>query len=107
MSRKKQIRDLPSLEREIRLLKNKAVKIQHSMDEQVLHLKENAGSMFWNTVVGQTTGRSPVMAVVVGAILNNEKVKGLINKLAGKLADFITKASGSVFMSESDDKENS
>jgi len=107
MSRKKQIRDIPSLEREIRLLKKKAVKMQHAMDEQVLHLKENAGTMFWNTVVGQTTGKSPLMAAVVGAILKNEKVQGLINKLTGKLADFITQATGSVFMSESDDKGDS
>ncbi len=72
------------------------------MDEQVLHLKEHSGTMFWNTVVGQSSGRSPVTAAIVRVFLQNEKVQGLIKKLTGKLADFITKASDSVFMHESD-----
>jgi hypothetical protein len=102
MSGKKQIRDLASLDREIISLKRKALKIQHQMDQQVLHLKEHSGSMFWNSIMGQSSGRNPIMAAVVGAILQNEKVQGLIKKLTGKLADFITKASDSVFMQESD-----
>jgi hypothetical protein len=102
MSGKKHIRDLASLEREITVLKRKAFKLQHKMDEQVQHLKENSGSMFWNTIVGQSSGKSSVMAAIVGVVLQNEKVQGLIKQLTGKIADFITKATGSVFMHESD-----
>ena len=102
MSGKKHIRDLASLDREIIVLKKRAVKIQNKMDEQVQHLKDNSGSMLWNSIIGQSSGRSPVMSGIVGIILQNEKVQGLIKQLTGKIADFITKATGSVFMHESD-----
>ena len=102
MSRKKHIHNLASLDREIILLKRKAVKIQQAMDAQVLHLKEHSGTMFCITVVGHSSGRSPFTAAIVGVILQNEKVQGLIKQLTGKIADFINKATSSVFMSESD-----
>jgi hypothetical protein len=101
MPRKKHIRDLDALDREIILLKKRALKIQHAMDEQMLHLKENSGSMFWNTLV-KGGGKHAFTTTVLSVVLQNEKVQGLIRQLTGKLADFIGKATGKMFMSESD-----
>ena len=106
MRRKKKIRDIGDLNKEIAFQKKRALKLQLDMDGQLQHLKDHSGSMFWNTVVGQSFGKRPVMAAAIGAIIQNDKVQGLIKKLTGKLADFIGKATASVFVTETDADKN-
>lgn len=101
MSRKKNIRDLDSLNKEIIYLKKKAIKIQHEMDDQLVYLKEHSGSMLWNSLL-KREGKHTLTTTILAVVLQNENVQGLIRKFSSKLADFIGKTTGSVFTSEND-----
>ena len=100
MLRKKHIRNLKELDREILLLKKKALKLEHAMDDQLSHLKENSGSMLWNTLL-KGGGKHFLTTTILAVVLKNEKMQGLIRKITGKFADFIGKATGKMFTSES------
>jgi len=104
MPRKKNIRDLDSLNKEIIYLKKKAIKIQHAMDDQLVYLKEHSGSMLWNSLLKRES-KHTLTTTVLAVVLQNEKVQDLIRQLTGKLANFIGKNTGKMFTSESDAAE--
>ena len=105
MPRNRHIRNLKELDREILLLRKKAVKLEHAMDDQLSHLKENSGSMLWNTLL-KGSGKHFFTTTILAVVLKNEKIQGLIRQFTGRFADFIGKATGSFFTSESDTAEN-
>jgi hypothetical protein len=83
----KDIRDLPSLEREISRLQQRARQLELKLDDSLNHLQENYTSMVIGSFlpfVGQKTG---IMGMLLKFLLQNRRLRLKITQLTDFLFD--------------------
>ncbi|MBX2924906.1 MAG: hypothetical protein KF746_22085 [Chitinophagaceae bacterium] len=82
---KPNIYDMSSLDAEIRRLKTRCREMEAELDNNMDALKENYGSMAFNSIIGNRLRSLPLLGSVAGALLGNPKVQAVIQAFFEKV----------------------
>ena len=88
--RKKKLRDLASLEKEIQRLRLEARSMEKEMDDNLNYLQENYSSMVMNSVLPDTGGYKGIPGTIIHLILQHQKLREAISRLAEHLLDKVS-----------------
>ena len=88
--RKKNIRNLASLEKEIQRLRGEAKSMEKEMDDNMSYLQQNYSSMLMNSVLPETAGYKGIPGTLIHLILQHEKLRDAIARLAEHLLDKVS-----------------
>jgi hypothetical protein len=88
--RKKNIRDLASLEKEIQRLRLEAKGMEKEMDDNLTYLQENYSSLVMNSVLPETGGYKGIPGTIIHLVLQHEKLREAISRLAEHLLDKVS-----------------
>ena len=85
MARK--IKDIASLDKEIRRMQEKAQVLEGKLDESLDYLQDNYSSMLVNSVFNTGGMKSTVTGTVLSFLLGNEKLRDAFSKIINHLTD--------------------
>ena len=87
IARKKNIKDLPSLEREIHRLRREERIIESKFGENFNYLQENYQSILLNSIVPEKAAYKSIPASLLQLLLQHEKLRKALINLAENLID--------------------
>ena len=88
MARK--IKDIASLDKEIRRMQAKAQALEGKLDESLDYLQDNYSSLIMNSVfqgAGNMSVKGSVAGTVAGMLLANERMQAVLSKITTNLVD--------------------
>jgi hypothetical protein len=88
-----QLRGLDTLDKEIKVLKQKAKKLEKEIDETFTYFQEHSGTLFVNSLFPRKTGDEKhaeglsLGGNILYTLLENDRLRKNLGKLTSKLAD--------------------
>lgn len=84
-AKKPNINNMSSLDAEIRRLKTRCREMEAELDNNMDALKENYGSMAFNSIIGNRLKSLPLLGTAAGALLGTPKVQAVIQTFFEKI----------------------
>ena len=86
----KKFENIQALEKEIRKLKLRAKQMENEFDDNFSHLQENYLPMVLNSVLPKKTTYKGIPATVISLLLEHDRFRNTVIKLAEELIDKVT-----------------
>jgi hypothetical protein len=86
-SAKKKIKDLQSLEKEIRRLRQQAKNMEKELDDNIIYLQQNYSSLIINSLMPDTTRVKGIPGTILQLLLQHERLRETLTSLAEHAVD--------------------